>query len=494
MTSTSDVRRLREQVGDLIAKHERAKDITEFSKYADDPAGFFRDVLRCEPWSKQEDMVELIRDHPRAVCVTANGLGKDWATARAALWWVYARRGLAILSGPTERQVKQILMREVRRAFSRAPELPGELYSMELRVDDSGECGILAFTSDNADRLTGFHHPKLLICLTEGQGIGEDAFEASQACATGPENRIFVYGNPTRPTGPFYRVAHSDNWAKLTIRADEHPNVISGREEIPGAVSREWIEQMREEYGGSSSIFKSRVLAEFPEESVEGLIRRDWLKAAFKRWEERDPNTDLMERPILGLDVARFGPDASVLADIRGPVLREFVTWRGASLTETAEKVMDYGSRIAAQSFGQKWAGQWAGVRPICHVDEPGLGGGAIDVLRSKGYPVEAFNGSRKAIADYTNRFKNLRAQSHWRFRELLEKGKIALPPDPLLEEECLAVEWQINAAGEIQVVGKDMIRKELGRSPDRLDSAIIGFAMGIGGCRHTWSVGTFHI
>ena len=173
MSYLTEVHRLREQVGELIAKHERARDVTEFSRYADDPSGFMRDVLHCEPWAKQLEIAELVRDHPRTVVVTANGIGKDWVTARLAVWWVYARRGFVILTGPTERQVKQILMREVRKVFALAPELPGELYSLELRVDDAGESGILAFTSDNPDRLTGFHHPRLLICVTEGQGVDE---------------------------------------------------------------------------------------------------------------------------------------------------------------------------------------------------------------------------------------------------------------------------------------------------------------------------------
>ena len=110
MTGFSDVRRLREKVGDLIAKHEKARDVRDFERYRDDPSAFFREVLRCEPWAKQDEMAAMVRDAPRSVVVTSNGIGKDWIVGRIALWWAYARRGLCILSGPTERQVKQILM------------------------------------------------------------------------------------------------------------------------------------------------------------------------------------------------------------------------------------------------------------------------------------------------------------------------------------------------------------------------------------------------
>ena len=480
MSYSTEVRRLREQVGELIASHEQARDISEFSKYASDPARFMRDVLRCEPWEKQITMAELVRDSRRTVCLSANGIGKDWTCARIALWWVFARRGLVILTGPTERQVKFILMREVRRAFTRAPELPGDLYSLELRVGDSGECGILAFTSDNADRLTGFHHPRLLICITEGQGVDEAAYEAAAACATGPENRLFVYGNPTHPTGSFYRIAHSDNWSTLRITAYEHPNVISGRQEIPGAVSSEWIEGIAAEYGRSSSIYRSRVEARFPEDAIEGLIRREWLRAAFERYEVagtqagKRGDATLMQPPIMALDVARFGPDKTVLAVMRGPRVIELITWGDASITETVERVIEHGRLVAARDIWNR--------KPTVWVDEPGLGGGAIDLLQAKGYPTSAFNGGRRSSD--RSRWFNKRAEAFWHFRTALEHGTIQLPPDRLLEEEALAVEWQIAPRGAIQIMGKDLLRKALGRSPDRLDAVVIGLLVSLGGLR----------
>jgi hypothetical protein len=77
--------------------------------------------------------------------VSANAIGKDWLIARLALWWVYCRGGLVILTSATDRQARQISMREVRKAFIAAPDLPGELFQMELRVNDTS--GIIAFTS-----------------------------------------------------------------------------------------------------------------------------------------------------------------------------------------------------------------------------------------------------------------------------------------------------------------------------------------------------------
>lgn len=84
--------------------------------------------------------------------------------------------------------------------------------------------------------------------------------------------------------------------------------------------------------------------------------------------------------------------------------------------------------------------------------------------------------GARALIGD--RRFLNQRAQDHWALRGLLETDQIALPRDERLMEESLA----------IQVVGKDSIRKTLGRSPDALDS-VMGLSQTVGMTRRYASV-----
>lgn len=473
----NELDRFRTDVGAIVAKHEAKRGLTDFTKYAADPVGFLRDVLHCDPWAAQIKMAELVRDEAKVALVSANSIGKDWLVARLALWWTYAVRGFVIMTSVTDRQARHISMKQVRSAFLGAPSLPGELFQMELRTDD--QSGIIAFTSDSADRLVGFHHPRLLLCLSEAQGLEPEVFEAAFACATGVENKILCYGNPTRPAGSFHAAATSDSWAPLTISAHEHPNIISGREEIPGGPSLAWIQSMREEYGETSSIYRSRVLSEWPEESVEGLIKRAWLRAAFDRHDARQapPETyeDCLERNaepahvVLGVDVARYGADHSVVAIIRGPHVESLVTWHGASTTDSADRVLN-----VARSLTTRFA------RPRIVVDDTGLGGGLTDVLRKEGWNVIAFIGA--AQAPEPKRFLNLRAASHWKFRELLENNLISLPRDSALEEEALAVEWQLAAKSDgIQIVGKGVIRQTLGRSPDRLDAVIMGLWESIG-------------
>ena len=162
-----------------------------------------------------------MRDWRYVVVRSCNGLGKDWLPARPALWWVYCRRGYVLITGPTERQVKHVVMGQVRRAFNAAADLPGSLYELALRLDGSEEMGILAFTSTDASKLTGFQAPRLMVLITEAQGIEPLVWEGAFANVTGAESRIVAWVTrcsrrgsstrfPGRPTGRLSGSARSN--------------------------------------------------------------------------------------------------------------------------------------------------------------------------------------------------------------------------------------------------------------------------------------------
>ena len=65
--NATTLRRLERDLGQLVERHERARDLTEFGAYADDPVAFVREVLKGEPWSKQLEIAEAVRDQPLVV-------------------------------------------------------------------------------------------------------------------------------------------------------------------------------------------------------------------------------------------------------------------------------------------------------------------------------------------------------------------------------------------------------------------------------------------
>lgn len=374
---------------------------------------------------------------------------------------------------------------EVRPAFRGAPELPGDLYELALRVDGAG--GIMAMTSTDSSRLTGFHHPNgVFVVITEAQGVEPHTWEAALANTVGDEDRVLAVGNPLQPGSKFHDVCQSKGWRTFKISAFDHPNLKQGQEVIPGAVTRRFVESVRNDYGEGSSIYRARVLGEFPTDAEDALVERDWLDAAAERWEEAVASGDrdgLSYR--IALDPARFGPDETVLAITRGEVLVEFRVWSRRDTMETTGRVREIivqletpapprNEREAVRHYFEP--SEPPRVSRVI-VDEVGLGGGVVDRLKElKTGGVKAFNGARAASRDGRERFANLRAEAFWHIRYLLERRLIALPRDEKLWEELTTIRWAINSAGRIQIEAKDLTRSILGRSPGRADAASMAF------------------
>src|SRR5689334_8560124 len=114
--SDAKLRRL-EQALLYGSSSEKAKRPKDLAKWADDPLGFITTVLRAQPRGKQLDVIQAVRDHRQTVVPGCHGSGKDHAAARIILWWVYARGGRVIATGPKQQQLVEIVFKELRDAM-----------------------------------------------------------------------------------------------------------------------------------------------------------------------------------------------------------------------------------------------------------------------------------------------------------------------------------------------------------------------------------------
>jgi hypothetical protein len=211
----------------------------------------------------------------------------------------------------------------------------------------------------------------------------------------------------------------------------------------------------------------NRVLGEFAVEDAQTVIPLSWLEAANDRW------TDLAGgyAPFVnvGVDVARFGDDRTVLALRYGDAIADL---RISAKEETTQTT----GRVKAVLDGVP--------RGEAVVDVIGLGAGVVDQLREKGYRVVAFNAaSRSQHLDRSGElgFINRRAAAWWNLREMLDPSfepTIALPPDDDLTGDLTAPLWRMTSGARISVEGKDDIRKRLGRSTDHGDAVVMAFAL----------------
>lgn len=477
MSFRTQLRSLQEEVGELRERHDDAGELEDFSRYADDPVAFAREELGFEPWEPhQRALFESVADQPQTLVQGGNAVGKDAGTAVLSLWWIYARKGLWLTTAATERQAQDVWMEEVGRWFRQAPQLPGELYRGSLRVPGLETGGIYVFTSTSAAKLSGFHGARVAALWSEAQEIEAWGWEGLMSCAAGPEDRIVATGNPLRPEGKFYEFSRSDDWQTIKIPVADHPNLRDDTErEIPGGPSEGFVDRMRASFGGEDSpVYIARVKGEFPEGSAEGLFKRPWLEAAAERHESEPRGT---EDPIVAVDPARFGTDATVCAVRRGERIEKLVSWSQADTMETAGRIADQLAELGVQPENrdaldyitdrQKRDRYRAAGEVV--VDEIGLGAGVKDRLEERGFRVTGFKGSRSPRDG--ERFENHRAESYWTLRDRLEAGEIALPRDEDLFDELLAIRWEPTSGGRVKIESKSKLRGRLGRSPDKADA-----------------------
>ena len=75
MTLGTALRRLERDLGDLVARHERGRDLSEYEQYADNPVAFICEVLMGDPWEKQIEIAHAVRDNPLVVVRGCNSAG-----------------------------------------------------------------------------------------------------------------------------------------------------------------------------------------------------------------------------------------------------------------------------------------------------------------------------------------------------------------------------------------------------------------------------------
>lgn len=186
------------------------------------------------------------------------------------------------------------------------------------------------------------------------------------------------------------------------------------------------------------------------------IIPTDWVEAAQKRWSKPDK---LPEMESLGVDVAMGGRDQTIIAR------RHQDLWFDEPIVYPGRECID-GPTVAGFCVSA------VRDRAVIHIDLLGVGAKPYGFLMNMGLEVIGVNvGDPAGGLDSTGRwrFKNLRSQLWWAFREALDPDSntgIALPPDSRLRADLTAPKWR-PVGNLIQVEPSEDLKKRIGRSPD---------------------------
>src|SRR5690349_1788772 len=95
----------------------------DYAIYQEDPVGYCKKVLQVELTPKQEEAARKIRQPPyKVLCRAGSAVGKSFLEA-CLLNWAYDcfDPGVSLQTAPTDRQVKDIVWKEVRRTRRKRP-------------------------------------------------------------------------------------------------------------------------------------------------------------------------------------------------------------------------------------------------------------------------------------------------------------------------------------------------------------------------------------
>lgn len=442
-----------------------------FARYADAPVAFVTEVLGQQPWSKQIAILEALNHHRARVAVKAcHASGKSWTAAAAASWFLTTTPGsVVITTAPTARQVEEILWREIR-DMKRASKLtlPGDVLPRDPRWEVSDKWFALGLSTDEPERFQGFHAPRILVIEDEASGIPETIQAAIEGVLSSGDARHLMIGNPTQVSGHFHAAFTTNRGiAKtFTISAFDTPN-LTGEEERPYLASPDWVAERRQEWGEDSDLWRVRVLGEFPLGTLDTVVGLADVEAA--RTRELDwPNA----RFEVGVDVARFGDDRSVIVGRAGPVVLFIETLTKRDTVFVAGRVRELVTTWAPQL-------NTLTARVVVKVDDASMGGGVTDQLRALGLDVAPVNASERAFDK--EKYPNRRSELWFATANRLHEGDMDLSriPEPVYDSlvaELTAPKWRMDGQGRRVVEPKGDFKARLGRSPDIADALNLAF------------------
>jgi phage terminase large subunit len=430
-------------------------------RYKDDPVLFVKEQFHIDPDPWQAAVLRDIADRGvRAISVrSGHGVGKSAVAAWALIWFILTKFPCkAVVTAPTSGQLFDALFAEVKHWIGFLPEALQALLqvtSNRIELKEAPESAFISARTSRAEQpeaLQGVHSDNVLLIADEASGVPEQVFQAASGSMSGEHATTLLLGNPVRTSGLFY-----DSHNKLAHRwKTYHVSCITS-----DRVSESYVEEQRLRYGENSNVFRIRVLGEFPLADDNTVLPLALVGPAVGRDIVVAPGTPM----VWGVDVARYGKNASVLLKRRGKeVLGDIKQWRGLDLMQLVGAI--HNEYVSAPEH----------LRPEeINVDAIGLGAGVADRLRELGLPVRAINVGE--LPSMKTRYRNLRCELWYECREWLEPMDARLPDDDDLVSQMIAVQYKYMSNMKLQLESKDEMEKRGVESPDVADALMLTFA-----------------
>lgn len=437
------------------------------AKYWNDRVAFVREVFqvkKIEQW-QVEELKALDKGATRLSIRSGHGVGKTAFLSWTILHFLFTRFPCKVaITAPSAPQLFDALASEVKSWLKTAetahPVLAGILYPSSDRIvmvgaEESVFASYRTSRKDNPEALQGIHSDNVLLIADEASGVDQAVFEAAAGSMSTHGAITILTGNPTRSTGFFYQT-HTmlrHIWRVRRVSCFESSRV-----------SKSFTDEERA-FGEESNRWRIRVLGEFPKGDDDTLIARHLVEGACER-KIVPPRKELV---YWGVDVARFGSDASALAKRKGNVIPEPVKrWRGINLMQLCGHIVN---EFNAAPEGDK--------PEAIFVDVIGLGAGVVDRLRELEMPVVGINVSELPSFSMSTALR-LRDELWCHVRDWFASLNTQFPIDDIeTVEEICEVRVAYTSSGRTQIESKNDMRSRGVGSPDGGDAVCLTFARG---------------
>ncbi|KKL56314.1 hypothetical protein LCGC14_2246640, partial [marine sediment metagenome] len=396
---------------------------------------------------------------------------------------------IVITTAPSHNQVVKLLWKEINSSFSRA-DLPGRCLTSELKInDDHFALGISPKieVADSTKRMQGYHSENMLIILDEASGIDPKIFEAVDFLTTSVNCKILAIGNPV-PGGEFEKGFKDEEIEKITLSIFESENFIINdiktlddlkkialevkplnrkeRKEYfkkfkvarPYLTTVEWAVRRLLDWGETNPLFISRVLGRFPKVGDDTVLSLQDLEASAM--------IELTESSSksLGVDVARFGSDNTVLIGYKNFKQIHKKKFNGQDTVKTSNMIKHL---IITEDY------------KTIVIDDTGIGGAITDQLNDwvneTNRIVEIIPVNFAESAQNEDDYSGIVTEMWFNVKKLIGEKRIQLIDDGNLFSELAGRKYDFDNKGRFKVESKQEYKKRNGsRSPDEADALIL--------------------
>jgi hypothetical protein len=429
------------------------------------PRKWQREVLQTIADHIKQNNGKVDYDTLRHAVSSGRGIGKSALVSWITIWMLTTRIGsTTIISANSESQLRSVTWAEITKWLATAINshwfevsatrlMPAkwltELVERDLKKGTRywGVEGRL-WSAENPDAYAGVHNfDGVLVVFDEASGIDDSIWAVTSGFFTeNTPNRFWMaFSNPRRNTGYFYEAFNSKRefWATKVVDA----RTVEGTD-------KQVYQQIIDEYGADSSQAHVEVYGQFPSEGDDQFISASLVDEAMKRPKYQDQSAPI----VIGVDPARFGADATVIAIRQGRDIIAIQRHRGDDTMTVVGHVIE-----AIEEYKPA----------LVVIDEGGLGAGIVDRLKEQRYKVKGINFGNKSTNPIM--YGNKRAEMWGKMKDWLKTASI--PLDRFLKTDLISPMMKPDSKGTIFLESKKDMKARGLASPDAADAICVTFA-----------------